>query len=172
VGKFNLRFGARAAAAGPPRPGASPAGTELRHTLRSLCELALAADPAKPEPFALGPALRRLGAVIPPPMRVRVEVDPAPLAPVVAAAVYATICEALANVVGHADARRVVVTVRPHGPTVQVSVSDDGDGGARPVLGGGIVRLAARAAALGGLLHVDSPPGSGTHLALELPRRA
>jgi signal transduction histidine kinase len=146
------------------------AASELRHTLRSLSGLALAGDPATPESFALIPAVRRLAEVMP--FRVQVNLDPVQLAPAVAATAYAAICEALANVVGHAGARQAIITVRRHGPTAQIAVSDDGAGGARPVLGGGIVTVAARATALGGLLHIDSPPGSGTHFTLELPRGA
>lgn len=177
VGMFNLRFGSgaaplrrreRAAVAPPPDDDAGWAATELRHTLRSLCDLALAGDPATPEQFALVPAVQRLAAVMPLP--VQINMDTVPMSPAVASMAYAVICEALANAAGHAGARRAVVTVRRHGPTVQISVSDDGVGGAAPVLGGGIVMLAARAAALGGLLHVDSPPGSGTHVSVELPR--
>jgi signal transduction histidine kinase len=163
VGKVNL--GSEAAAA-----LRRERETELRNTLRSLCDVALAAGSATPDQFALGPAVHRLAAVMPLP--VIVDVETMPLDPTVASAVYATICEALGNVVGHAGARQAIVTVRRHGPTVQVMVADDGIGGAAPVLGGGIVTLAARAAVLGGLLHVDSPPDSGTRLALELPRGA
>lgn len=178
MGMFNLLFGSGEAAVrrrlvrsavAPPQDAAvaESAGTELRHTLRALCDLALAGDPATPEQFTLVPAVQRLAAVMPFP--VHVNMDTVPLAPAVASLTYAVICEALANAAGHAGARRAVVTVRRHGPTVQIGVSDDGAGGARPVLGGGIVTLAARAAALGGLLHVDSPPGSGTHVTVELP---
>ncbi|GAA3219852.1 sensor histidine kinase [Dactylosporangium siamense] len=162
MGKINL--GSDAAAARRERE------SELRNTLRSLCDVALAAGPGTPAQFALGPAVHRLAAVMPLP--VLVDVEELPLAPAVASTAYATICEALGNVVGHAGARQATVTVRRHGPTVQVVVADDGAGGAGPVLGGGIVTLAARAAVLGGLLHVDSPSGSGTHLALELPSGA
>ncbi|MEV4139602.1 hypothetical protein AB0J72_46495 [Dactylosporangium sp. NPDC049742] len=139
------------------------AGTELRHALRGLCDLVLADGMAGPD---LGASVRGLAAAMP--FRVVVTVDVAP-APAVATTAYAVICEALANVAGHAQARRAVVTVRRHGRTVQVAVADDGVGGAQPVIGGGIVMVAARVAALGGLLHLDSPAGSGTHLTVELP---
>jgi signal transduction histidine kinase len=179
VGAFGLWFksGAAAvrrrrepagAAAGHPAPDRPPATldtsrTELRHALRDLCDSALHTEPAMP----LEAAVRRLAVAMPLP--VQVTVDAAPLAPAVEAIAYAVICESLANVVGHARARRVIVTVRRHGPTVQIAVADDGVGGAQPVIGGGIVVLAARVAALGGVLHVDSPPGSGTHVTVELP---
>ncbi|MEV0132097.1 ATP-binding protein [Dactylosporangium sp. NPDC050688] len=161
----------RAAADPAVRALTSRAETVLRHALRDLCDAALGdgAGEGPAEPEDLDTSVRALAAAVPLPVRVTVDVGP--LAPAVAATVYAVICESLANVVGHARARQVVVTVRRHGPTVQVAVSDDGDGGAQPVMGGGIVVLAARVAALGGLLHVDSPPGSGTHVTVELPAR-
>ena len=139
----------------------------LRHALRDRCDAALRDDSAVRDPAAFDTAVRQLAASLPFP--VHVTVDDVPLTPAVASAAYAVICEALANVVGHAEARRAIVTVRRHGPTVQLSVTDDGSGGAQPVIGGGIVVLAARVAALGGMLHVDSPPGSGTHVTVELP---
>lgn len=139
------------------------AETELRHALRDLCDLALGG----PGVVELGGAVRRLTVAVPLPVQVTVET--VPVTPVVAAVAYAVVCEALGNAVGHGRARRAVVTVRRHGRTVQLTVSDDGEGGAQPVIGGGIVMLAARVAALGGLLHLDSPPGSGTHVTVELP---
>jgi signal transduction histidine kinase len=116
---------------------------------------------------ALDAAVQRLTATVPVP--VRVSVGTPALAPAVASTVYAMICEALANAVGHAGAQQAIVAVHRHGPTVQIAVTDDGIGGAKPIMGGGIILIAARAAALGGLLHVDSPPGSGTCLSMELP---
>jgi signal transduction histidine kinase len=164
-----------AAIIGATRPAADPAvravtaqaETQLRHVLRDLCDRALVARASTAEQVALGAAVQRLAAVIPFP--VQVSVDVAALPPDTASMVYAMVCEALANAVGHAGARRATVTVRRHGPTVQIAVADDGDGGAHPVIGGGIVALTAHAALRGGVLHVDSPPGSGTCFTAELP---
>ncbi|MEV4510180.1 hypothetical protein AB0K00_14595 [Dactylosporangium sp. NPDC049525] len=161
-------IGATRAATDPAvRALTARAETALRHALRDLCELALAGDPAVPDLAAFDATVRRLAAAVP--LTVQVTVDAVPAAPMAVSTAYAVICEALGNVVGHAGARRAIVTVRRHGPTVQIAVSDDGAGGAQPVIGGGIVLLAARITALGGILHVDSPPGSGTHLTVELP---
>ncbi|MFF5227979.1 hypothetical protein [Dactylosporangium sp. NPDC000521] len=155
---------ARELAAATDPEARARAATELRHALRDLCDLALAGGTGVAD---LGASVRGLASAMPFPVTVTVDVGP--VAPAVAATAYAVICEALANAAGHAHARRAVVTVQRHGPTVQVAVADDGDGGARPVIGGGIVMLAARVAALRGLLHLDSPAGSGTHLTVELP---
>jgi signal transduction histidine kinase len=50
-----------------------------------------------------------------------------------------------------------------------MSVEDDGVGGADLSRGSGLRGLADRVEALGGTLHVDSPPGHGTRLVAEIP---
>jgi signal transduction histidine kinase len=50
-----------------------------------------------------------------------------------------------------------------------LQVSDDGPGGARPEGGSGLRGLADRVAAAGGVLRIESPPGSGTHLEADIP---
>jgi signal transduction histidine kinase len=52
---------------------------------------------------------------------------------------------------------------------VRVEVVDDGVGSADPVGGSGIRGLSDRVEALGGWLHVVSPPGSGTRISAEIP---
>jgi signal transduction histidine kinase len=49
-----------------------------------------------------------------------------------------------------------------------VEVRDDGPGGANAT-GSGLHGLAARAAAAGGVLELDSPPAGGTRVRLSLP---
>jgi glucose-6-phosphate-specific signal transduction histidine kinase len=53
--------------------------------------------------------------------------------------------------------------------TLRLSVDDDGDGGADPVLGSGITGLIDRVDAMGGKLTLPSPLGEGTSLVIELP---
>jgi signal transduction histidine kinase len=48
-------------------------------------------------------------------------------------------------------------------------VSDDGTGGADPARGSGLVGLKDRVEALGGVISVQSPPGAGTAVDVELP---
>jgi signal transduction histidine kinase len=48
-------------------------------------------------------------------------------------------------------------------------VTDDGVGGARLDGGSGLRGLADRVAALDGRLELESPPGAGTRLRVELP---
>jgi signal transduction histidine kinase/ligand-binding sensor domain-containing protein len=74
--------------------------------------------------------------------------------------------EALNNVLKHAEADAVTVTIRSEGETVTLEVLDDGQGfdpeAARDGGGMGLVGMEERAAQLGGLLSIDSIPHQGT----------
>lgn len=85
-----------------------------------------------------------------------------------AAAAYFVLSEAVTNTLKHARATRIRVIVEEQGNTLRVHVEDDGCGGANP-LGGGLIGLARRAAALDGRLHVRSPVGGPTLVTAELP---
>ena len=50
-----------------------------------------------------------------------------------------------------------------------VTISDDGVGGARSVLGGGLAGLRERVRVVGGELKVTSPTGGGTVVCATLP---
>jgi signal transduction histidine kinase len=52
---------------------------------------------------------------------------------------------------------------------VTVDISDDGIGGADAAQGSGLRGLGDRVAALDGTLSLDSPPGRGTRLHVEIP---
>ena len=89
--------------------------------------------------------------------------------PQVEAAAYFCILEALTNVAKHAQANKVLVSVRglPH---LTFTVSDDGRGfDRRRVVPGGLLGMEARMAAAGGTLAVASLPGRGTTLRGEFP---
>ncbi|CUS35767.1 sensor histidine kinase [Candidatus Nitrospira nitrificans] len=78
--------------------------------------------------------------------------------------------EALSNCARHADATRVVISIRMRGARVRVSIQDDGigfspsDGHPR---GYGLANMEARAKRLGGVLRVQSKTGAGTHVIAE-----
>jgi signal transduction histidine kinase len=84
-------------------------------------------------------------------------------------AAYYVVSEALTNAAKHAHASNVWVDVDRHHEMVRVRVHDDGHGGADPARGSGLLGLKDRAAAIGGTIFVDSPPGKGTSLTAELP---
>ena len=86
-----------------------------------------------------------------------VRVD-APVAPQVAAGAWYCASEALANALKHAGAARIALSARLDDGRLVLAVTDDGPGGADPS-GGGLAGLRSRAAAVGGELTIDSPPG-------------
>jgi signal transduction histidine kinase len=104
-----------------------------------------------------------------PPVGVDVSIDRLPTG--VEAAAYVVISEALTNILKHARAARVEVSVRIEGELLRVEVRDDGVGGAQAGLGTGLGGLADRLAVLDGTLQITSPSGSGTTLRAEIPVR-
>jgi signal transduction histidine kinase len=83
--------------------------------------------------------------------------------------------EALSNVVQHADATHVSVSLAYRGEATVLTVTDDGKGMALDALddgayqGEGMTNMQARARMLGGELVLDSEPGHGLRLALMIP---
>jgi signal transduction histidine kinase len=84
------------------------------------------------------------------------------------ASAYFIIAEALTNVVKHAHAERAKVKASIEDGMLLLEVRDDGIGGADPD-GHGLMGMSDRAAALGGLLKIESPAGGGTLVAATLP---
>jgi signal transduction histidine kinase len=82
---------------------------------------------------------------------------------------YYVVAEALTNVAKHAGASVVQVEVDTEAGLVRLGVRDDGVGGADPARGSGLVGLKDRVEATGGTLRIDSRPGQGTSLLVELP---
>jgi len=82
---------------------------------------------------------------------------------------YYVVSESLANAAKHANASTVAVDVEAADSTLFVRVHDDGVGGADFSRGSGLVGLKDRVAALDGRIELDSKPGNGTSLAVELP---
>lgn len=94
-------------------------------------------------------------------------------APDAQAAMYRFVQEALTNVTRHARATKVDVRLQILGKKLSVQVSDDGVGfvPARALSGTGLglIGMKERARMLGGRLVIDSTPGRGTRVRLELP---
>jgi signal transduction histidine kinase len=132
-----------------------------------LFRLAGGLDPVLLEEEGLDAALRELAehAGIP----VAVSVTGERFSPVVERCVWFTCSEAVANALKHARAARLEIVMRAAGGVVEVTVSDDGAGGADPARGSGLRRLAGRVEAAGGTLAIHSPAGEGTHIVARLP---
>ena len=134
---------------------------ELSTALAELRDLARGLHPAVLTEHGLLPALRMLAArsVVP----VELESDlVGRLPPTHETALYFVAAEALTNVAKYSRARTATVTLRGDGEWAEISVADDGVGGARPEQGSGLRGLADRVEALGGRLTVASPAGKGT----------
>ena len=84
-------------------------------------------------------------------------------------AAYYVVSEALTNTAKHAQASVVRVAVETHDGVLELSIRDDGRGGADPAGGSGLIGLSDRVDALGGTIRVVSPVGQGTTLHVLLP---
>ncbi len=81
--------------------------------------------------------------------------------------------EALSNSLQHAKASQGVVSLRGEGDRIILEVSDDGEGFDPHHLlgrGRGLNNITARARHIGGRLHVQSEPGQGTQIILDIPQ--
>src|SRR5207248_11258803 len=87
-------------------------------------------------------------------------------------ATYFVVSEALANAAKHARASMAHVSIVTAGSLLQVSIRDDGLGGADPARGSGLIGLTDRVQALGGKLTLHSPPAGGTTLRIDVPLSA
>jgi signal transduction histidine kinase len=161
---------ARRKADGQPEVAAllDESSADLQESLDELRELARGIHPAVLSDRGLGPALRSLVDRAPLPVELAGD-PPEDLPPPVATAVYFVVAEALTNVAKYARAHEAVVRVERASGRVIVEVADDGIGGAQLDRGSGLRGLSDRVAALDGRLELDSPPGSGTRLRVELP---
>jgi signal transduction histidine kinase len=143
------------------------ARTEASAAIAELRDLARGIAPPVLADRGLAAAVESLGkrAAIP------VEVDahiPRRPAPVIEAAAYFVVAEALTNVAKHARGATGHVTLAGERRRLVVTVADDGPGGADPE-GSGLTGLRHRVEALDGTLTVTSPPGAGTTIRAELP---
>jgi len=89
-----------------------------------------------------------------------------------AIAVYRMVQEALTNVVRHAQAQTVTISLRPDADVLVIEVHDDGAGfdpAAARHSRHGLVGMRYRIESLGGRLHIQSGPGQGTRLQARLP---
>lgn len=150
---------------------------EVRRVVRDLApaELSAGGDIAAAVRGATDESTRgRVEAVV------RVHGEPATLPVPVATALLRTVRGALANVVEHADASRVAVSLTYQSDSVTLDVRDDGRGFDRSTLervtrgtrGHGLNGIRARIEDLGGELVIESAPGEGTALAASIPLNA
>jgi signal transduction histidine kinase len=141
--------------------GLGEASEELRAISRGI-------HPAILSKGGLGPALRSLACRSAVPVELDVDVE-GRLPDRVEVAAYYVVAEALTNTARHAHAAEVKVSVKTVDGQLDLTISDDGAGGADPANGSGLIGLVDRVEAVGGHLSVSSPAGSGTCLAASIP---
>ncbi len=151
------------------------AATSTRRSIRSLRSLLVEIYPPNLRQVGLAGAVADLVAAGPVDVDVDIRIDPTIELPErTQEAVYRAIREALSNVRRHARAAHAVVQVESTSPgTVVVTITDDGAGfdpGRVEAGHVGLRLLADLAHALGGTLTIDSAPGSGTTVAMVVPR--
>ena len=158
------------------------AGARLA-TARRLAEDALAETrglanrlrPARLEQIGLAAAIRDLAGRSGLPVQVDVAPDAAEaglLDPTASAEAYRIVQEALGNAARHSGASAAQVALATSPGLLRVVVADNGRG-FDPAVGHqsglGLVGMRERAVLLGGTLRIDSAPGNGTRVVLEVP---
>jgi signal transduction histidine kinase len=87
--------------------------------------------------------------------------------------VYRIVQEALHNAIQHAEAHRIVVTVKQEARRLHVTIEDDGKGfSPARAKGMGLLGIEERVSHLGGTFTVESQPGGGATLRVTLPLEA
>ena len=146
----------------------SQAREEAQLAVKELRELARGIHPALLSDRGLGAALEALASRAPVPVTVT-GVPDAPLRQAIEAAAYFATAEALTNVAKYARASEASVELATEDDCLRVRVRDDGVGGADPATGSGLRGLCDRVEALDGRFEIESLPGSGTTVTIELP---
>jgi signal transduction histidine kinase/ketosteroid isomerase-like protein len=154
---------------GELRARLSDLATGLNDVLDQLRELSRGLHPAVLSEDGLTAALGSLARRSPVPVDLRVELGVRRFEQPIEVAAYYAVSEALTNTAKHANASRAEVIARQSDGWLEVSVADDGRGGADAASGSGLTGLFDRVEALGGTIHIDSAVGRGTAIRVKLP---
>ena len=149
------------------RESVERARDEARAGTSALRELVAGIHPAILVSRGLGAAVSSLASRLP--VTVELSLHDGRLTEHVEAAGYFVICEALTNVVKHAQASRASVRTLVADGQLLITVADDGIGGADHRNGSGLTGLADRLAALEGALQMMSYPRRGTTVSARIP---
>jgi signal transduction histidine kinase len=146
-------------------------------TLQDVRRLAVELRPKALDDFGLVPALERLVETFREQTGIEVDLEPRlggeRLSSDVETTLYRITQEALTNVVKHAHAKRVSIVLTRRDGSISAVIEDDGQGieedGSRNRLG--LLGMHERVALVDGRLSIESSPGSGTTLSVEVPAR-
>jgi signal transduction histidine kinase len=143
----------------------------LAAALTELQEISRGIHPAILTDGGLTRALKTLGRRSAIPVELDIRIGTRLPEPVEVAAYY-VVSEALTNAVKHARASVVRIAGETRHSVLDLSIRDDGCGGADPARGSGLIGLSDRVDSLGGTIDVTSPAGQGTTLRVRLPLEA
>ena len=154
----------------------------VSRSMEDLHNLVAALRPTILDDFGLAPALERYlhGIATGSGLRIRSSLtglQALRLPPSIEIALFRIVQEAMTNVVKHARAHNVNVRVEHWGDAVVLFIEDDGQGfdvakvrrDRKHSMGLGLLSMEERATLLGGTLVVQSSPGRGTTLVVEIP---
>jgi signal transduction histidine kinase len=144
------------------------AHTSAKEAIIEMRQVARGIHPPVLTDRGLDAALSALAARSPEPVQVAVNLTARP-SPTTEAIAYFCVSEALTNVAKHSRASQARVDVSAEQGWLVVHVWDNGQGGARPGAGTGLLGLQDRVAAVDGRLWVESPAGGPTLLTIQLP---
>lgn len=139
----------------------------LSQVHNDLRELSRGIHPAILSRGGLAPALKTLARRSPVPVSLSTDI-PSRLAESVEVAAYYVVAEALTNTAKYAAATDVEITARVIDENLEMTVVDNGRGGADANNGSGLIGLQDRVAAVGGTLTISSPHGAGTVLSVRI----
>jgi two-component system NarL family sensor kinase len=175
---YHLLAAEDAAASGPPSTLAGELAAAKALTTAALDETRAAIAGLRPtvlDDLGLGPGLESLARSVPG-LALELDVAPERLPPHVEMALYRIAQEALQNVVKHAGASRVRLSLGRGPEGVRLAVEDDGvgfdsdaEGGAGERSAYGLVGMGERAELIGARLTVSSWPGRGTSVEVLVP---
>ena len=147
-------------------------------TLQDVRRLAVELRPAALDDFGLGAALERLTGGFAEQTGMKVELESrlhdGRLPEEVETVLYRIVQEALTNIAKHSEAGRVSIVVTQKAGSVGAIIEDDGRGfepGSDVDGGIGLIGMRERVALLDGSLAIESAPGKGTTLVVEVPVR-
>ncbi len=147
-----------------------------RNTLENVGRLAIALRPPALDEFGLASALKDLGRNLEqqggPTVEFQIDLPGSRLPPKLESAIFRITQEALTNVVKHAEANAVRIKLATRLKSLILEVVDDGRGFSREQASGGgfgLVGMRERVASFNGALDVQSKPGAGTRLTIEIP---
>jgi signal transduction histidine kinase len=160
----------------PARGALAELREQVVGALQDVRRLAVELRPAVLDDFGLVPALERLTDAFAEQSDIRLDFHSAlgelRLPSEVETTLYRVVQESLTNIVKHANAHHVSVSVARRASTVAAVIEDDGDGfdprTAREE-GVGLLGMRERLSFVDGRLEIETRPGSGTTIVAEVP---